>query len=267
MLSGLFHLLILRDPGHCIDLGCKDACSDNFLQPIIRLAKIGVKFLRVDKVRGIKAVMVEQGRLTGDATRQAQLFADTRFYGAVDMLTSLIENFETANALPAEEGWKEYVASRPTLEKKRLLETKLNLFCTTNKALFIKARDVLFPFKYANKLTSSQSTPLAAYPAIVWALKNDINTQIHRTDNGGDFNTVITSASNINFDNLVGDEEEAKEEEEEPSAAVVHANQEAAAAEQQQQQQQQQQEQPEEQQHEPECKFKLLFVHVHMYLI
>ena len=142
----------------------------------------------------------------------------------------MLDNYGFAQKLLAEPGWKNYVASRPTQAVRAVLEAKLALFTEGNAQLFERARGVLLPFKHANKITSKESSPLSSYPPIVQALKNGVNSEIHRIDNGLSFNDVISSAQNIDISHLGADQDGGEEEEELPDAAEVHAMQEAAAA-------------------------------------
>jgi len=167
--------LVTRDPAHCIDLLPKSLVEK---VPGLRVLVAGVtnllSLLRVDRIDGIRRLMLDRGELGQHHVPPAQLHCQTRMHRVHDMLECVLRQKPFLDIL---EDTPEYAAYRDSRDPDT--RNKLDQYIGLGKSLSFRqrvaaAKLLLSPCCRALKIVSSNTTPMSSYLLIVTALFNEI---------------------------------------------------------------------------------------------
>ena len=165
-------IILTRDPGHCLDLPAKDAAKAKCFQKVFEFNRLLTDLLLTDRVRGIVDCAVNE--LLVQRPLKPVKFSETRFYFVSLSLEASAHQKALMAVLPDHPEFKDFLNSRNAKRKAAINWTVNN--CTPEAfAKLKKAQEFFDPFKHANKITSSHSSPMSSYPPLCQALRNELN--------------------------------------------------------------------------------------------
>lgn len=154
-------MLVNRDGGHCIDLPCKNSAKRPCMKAVLDNAVALVKFVKKDVIWGIERELIESSVLS--QMKSVNIWPETRFYLAADTLEGIMAHRPFFNIVAGQQGYIDHYNSRTKPAVKTQLSDTLTL---ANKPdtwrQFATAFAWMEPFKIANKMTSSDTSPMSA---------------------------------------------------------------------------------------------------------
>lgn len=167
-------MIVVRDPSHCIDLPCKDFGSIPHVAQVLDWCTDMIKLVNTDRIAGIKETMVEHDRIVD--FQNVHMHPETRFYLLVDSLHGVIQQRQFLTTLPGEPEYVDYYNGRTAPRKESLDSITAMAASPVTWTKFGRILKFATPFKTANKMTSSDGTPMSAYYPIVQATRNGLNS-------------------------------------------------------------------------------------------
>jgi hypothetical protein len=196
------NIIITRDPGHCIDLLCKDCGSKEgtMFYDILQATRSLIDLVNNQRVNGIKKRMIGEGTMTGDPGK-ARHHSETRFYGNKLSCASVRNQKPFLDILGDEDSFKEYVASRTTKKAREKLKATLAIATPAYYRQLDFCVSWYDIFEHSNKMTSSNEFPMSAYLPIVQAIKSELDNLIFRENDN--FDDVFSYDERLNTVSLL----------------------------------------------------------------
>ena len=113
--------VVTRDPAHSIDLAPKNlALEESFIGPVITVTNNLMKFIKIDRIGGLKAKLIDQKIIEAPAV---VMYPDSRMYLVAMTLARARLQKSFLTKLPSTPEWELYLKERTRKQRSNLEET------------------------------------------------------------------------------------------------------------------------------------------------
>jgi len=184
-------ILMLRDPGHCVDLLSKDLVKTKAIKAVVDDAREVRELLSNDRIDSIRQESIQEGNV--EFTQGTVSWVDTRMNLGHEFICAARHQHDFLQLLRGNPKFRQYYRER-TPEKKANLDAILDRCQDARRweRMDLVTTHITGPLRRVHKLVCRADVPLSAYPALVQALRNELNRGLSVGDQG-------------DFDKLLGD--------------------------------------------------------------
>ena len=177
------HILMLRDPGHCVDLLAKDLLKTKSIKRVVDDSTTVRDFVNTDRINAIRLEAIQRGSVDFNG-------------GTVSLVLTCINlGYDYILGARWQHDFLQLVHMNPSYNKyyqERTSAVKANLdevLATCRDPVLWQRMDVITanitgPLKRVHQIVCRADVPLSAYVLLIQALKNELNKGLNHGDPG-----------------------------------------------------------------------------------
>ena len=186
------HVVVSRDPAHCIDLLSKDLANTLVVTRVMNEAKEVRDFVKIDRIDSIRIEASARGSLEDSCT--AVTMCETRMNLCFDFIQAARRQHDFLKLLWGNSAFQVWYKERST----KVQDSTRAILDRCNEQARWERMDVLLSsllkhFKVVHGLCSREDFPLSCYVLLIQALRNDINRGLKEND--GRFQALLGEGS------------------------------------------------------------------------
>ena len=182
------NIMMLRDPGHCIDLLMKDLMKTAVVKRVVDDGRLVRKLVSTDRISAIKEESIEEGDI--DFAGVTIAIVETRMNLVHDFLVATQKQSQFCILLNSNEKFRKYRRERTPKDRENL-DGLTSKFSNSSfwERMEVITTNLTGPLKRAHSLVCREDVPLSAYPPLIQALKNEINQGLSMGE--GEFDLLL----------------------------------------------------------------------------
>lgn len=184
-------IMMLRDPGHCVDLLAKDLLKTDAFKGVVDEAREVRELLANDRIDSIRQESIQGGDV--EFVGATVSMVDTRMNMGHDFILAARRQHDFLQLLKGNPKFREYRSERTTTARANL-DAILERCKDESRweRMDLVTDHITGPLKRVHAIVCRSDVPLSAYPALIQALRNELNCGLNIGERG-------------DFDKLLGD--------------------------------------------------------------
>ena len=185
------NILMLRDPGHCVDLLAKDLLKTATIRRVVDEAREVRVFVTTDRIDSIRQEAIQGGEVEFNGATVS--FVDTRMNLGHDFIVAARRQHDFLQLIHMNSSYNQYYQERTTAVKENLDDVLARCRDPSRwQRMDLVTSQITGPLRKVHQIVCRADVPLSAYPPLIQALKNELNKGLNHGNPG-------------HFDRLLGD--------------------------------------------------------------
>ena len=187
------NILMLRDPGHCVDLLAKDLLKTKSIKRVVDDSTTVRDFVNTDRINAIRLEAIQGGSVDFNGGTVSLVL--TRMNLGHDYILGARRQHDFLQLIHMNPSYNKYYQERTSTVKAKLDD----VLATCRDPVLWQRMDMITnnitgPLKRVHQIVCRADVPLSAYVLLIQALKNELNKGLHHGD-PGDFDSMLGDGS------------------------------------------------------------------------
>ena len=186
-------IMMLRDPGHCVDLLAKDLLKTDAFKAVVDEAREVRELLANDRIDSIRHESIQGGDV--EFVGATVSMVDTRMNMGHDFILAARRQHDFLQLLKGNPKFREYRSERTTTARANLDATLERCKDESRwERMDLVTDHITGPLKRVHAIVCRSDVPLSAYPALIQALRNELNRGLNIGERG-DFDKLLVDGA------------------------------------------------------------------------